>query len=101
MYFPQNFHNDYTVTAPKIGIIYLVFIESGIGKYVSYSIIKKKLTFILRRSRSTRSCRADDDNDDDLYFVYEKVLEFEITLVGYVMLCSFVELYPSGGEGYS
>jgi hypothetical protein len=51
----------------------------------------------LRRSRPTRGCRV-DYNDDDVYLVYEKVLEFEFTLVGYVMRCNFVEMYPSGGE---
>jgi len=56
--------------------------------------------FILRRPKPTQDCTADDDNDD-IYFVYEKVLEFEVTLVGYVMHCtlSFVEMYPSGEEG--
>ena len=64
--------------------------------------------FILRRAKPTLGCRADDDDDDyddddddddDMYFVYEKALQFEIILVGYVMRCSFVEMYPSGGEG--
>jgi hypothetical protein len=35
-----------------------------------------------------------------VYFGYEKVLDFVITLVGYVMHCSFAEIYPSRGMGY-
>ena len=57
-----------------------MFTESGIGTYVRYSIIKKKLIFILRVPRPTQGRRADDDDNDDddvdVCFVYKKILEF-------------------------